>query len=845
MKTSIHVVIGLAIAWVIACGSSNSDSTGGSGSDAGDDGTTGSSSGSGSSSSSGGGTCGAPGQACCPGATCSMGNVCQGGGVGGPGTCAPCGTPGNACCDSNACGSGGCCDNGTCIASGSTCPGLTGTCSGGSCGKCGGAGQACCMVGMDGGSCTAGGVQCSGGTCTSAYDGSDGMVAGDVIEDDAPDASTGCDSNCATSSAFLDPTRTIDWTGTGFTIPSYTANCATQPTLTANSQSADAANATSIQNALASCDATHNVVNIPAGTYYFTSVTFGSQGHQVLRGAGPNLTTIIPTAGVGCAGGITNGLCLIDANDTSSGNPDVLPGGKQACSWTAGYAQGTTTITLSNCGGAPPTNGVVILDQANDISDTNGVFVCDTNIANCGIEGTTGGNNNGRSIAGVTHSQQQVTQITGVTSLGAGSYSVTVSPGVYFTNVRASQSPGAWWFDVVQNDGVENLTIDGSTMGSGHPTDFGNIGMYQCYECWVKNVRSENAGRYHVEPFMSFRDVIRDSYFYGALGGASQSYGIEFETASGVLVENNILQQTTAPIMVGAGTGNVIAYNLSLDNYYTGGSGQFAQSSYFSHNAGNEMSLYEGNDMFGIWGDDSWGSSAQDTIFRNQLLGWYSGKTESTLPVAVRSRVRAINVVGNVLGQPGYHNQYQAYATSTSGGVGGNTEATSIYSLGWVTQDGACSGGALNNSCDPSVLATLMRWGNYDTVTMGVKWDAAEASPGAVPYVNANFTSSYFASLPQTLPASLYYPSKPSWWPAAKAWPAIGPDVSSGNLGTCSGTYAGAQATASSQCSGGSWSSAWGAHATSIPAHDCYLNVMQGPPDGTGSVLSFDASACY
>jgi hypothetical protein len=696
--------------------------------------------------------------------------------------------------------------------------------------------------------CMPGGQGCDAGTDSSetsdarrsdANEGADGYEG-------APDGSNGCGSaNPQLWSTFLDPSRAIDWTSAGFTIPKYTTNCAIQPTLTAGDTSAAAANATAIQNALASCDATHNVVNIPAGTYYFTSVTFGAQGHQVLRGAGPSLTTIIPTGGTGCAGGLTNGLCLIASDDTYSGNPAVMPGGTQACSWTAGYAQGTTSLTLSDCGGQPPVNGVVILDQANDTSDTNGIYVCDTNIASCGLESTTGGNNNGRFISNVTHSQQQVTRITGVTSAGKGSYSVTISPGVYFTNVRASQSPGAWWFGVVQNDGVENLTIDGSTMSSGHPTDFGNIGMYQCDQCWVRNVRSENAGRNHVETYLSFQDVIRDNYFYGALGGGSQSYGIEFETASAVLVENNILQQTTAPIMVGAGTGNVIDYNLSIDNYYTGGSGQFPQSSYFSHNAGNEMSLFEGNDMFGIWGDDSWGSSAQDTIFRNQLIGWYTGKSDSTVPLILRGKVRAINVVGNVLGQPGYHDQYQANATSTSGGVGGDTEATSIYSFGWVTQDGTCTAGVLTNGCDPTVLPTLMRWGNYDTVTAGVKWDMAEASPAAVPYAAANFTPSYFTSAAHALPASLHYACEPSWWPATKEWPPIGPDVSTGNLGTCSGTYAGAQATAPSQCTAGTWSSAWGAHATSIPAHDCYLNVMNGPPDGTGSVLKFDASQCY
>ncbi len=239
-------------------------------------------------------------------------------------------------------------------------------------------------------------------------------------------------------STFLDSSRAINWSSAGFTIPSYSVNCKTQPSLTAGS-SAASANSTSIQNALNSCDSTHNVVSIPAGTFYFTSVTFGYQGHQVLRGAGPALTTLIPTTGVGCSGGLSAGLCMIDQNNVYGGSSLVMPSGSQQCLWTAGYSQGTTSITLSSCGGAPPVNSIVVLDQANDTSDNNGVYICDTNIVNCGVEGTTGGNNNGRFISGVTHSQQQLTKITAVS--GSGPYTVTISPGVYFTNVRSSQSP--------------------------------------------------------------------------------------------------------------------------------------------------------------------------------------------------------------------------------------------------------------------------------------------------------------------------------------------------------------------------------------------------------------------
>ena len=94
----------------------------------------------------------------------------------------------------------------------------------------------------------------------------------------------------------------------------------------------------------------------------------------------------------------------------------------------------------------------------------------------------------------------------------------------------------------------------------------------------------------------------------------------------------------------------------------------------------------------------------------------------------------------------------------------------------------------------------------------------------------------------------MLYAAKPAWWPAGNPWPVIGPDVTGGNIGTCSGGgYNGAQATSASQCTGGTLISAGlNGEAYSNPAMDCYLNVMGGPPDGTGSLLTnFDADVCY
>jgi hypothetical protein len=641
-------------------------------------------------------------------------------------------------------------------------------------------------------------------------------------------------------SPLLDPSRAIDWTSAGFTVPSYTTSCATQPSLKANDTSAAAANAAAIQNALASCDATHNVVNIPAGVYYATGINYGPQGRQVLRGAGPGSTSLVFTDGNVCTGGFTTGLCMVDSDNRYNGSVEVLPpGGTQQCLWTAGYAQGATTLTLSNCpGGPPPVNQLLIIDQANDLADNGGVLVCDNNVPGCAYESGNGGNNNGRFINGVTHSEQEITRVTDVTSLGGGSYAVSISPGVFFSNIRASQSPGAWWPGMVQNDGLENLTLDGAALNS-------TVGMDDCYQCWVQNVRFLHGGRNHIALFDSAQDVIRSNYFYGAQGSYSQSYCVEYDTASGVLVENNIFQQVTLPTMFGSATGNVVAYNFSILSTYTCGGScpTYVQQAYVAHNAGNNFNLFEGNDFLGIAADDAWGTSSQDTYFRNMLYGWQSGRSDNTIPVVLRDNNRAFNIVGNVLGQPGYHSGYQTYSSSGSTIVGG-PESLSSYSLGLAMQDGCAAGDVV--TCDPLVASTLMRWGNWDVASNATQWNAAEASPAAVPYVNANFNASHFSSLAHALPSSLYASAAPSWWSPGAAWPPVGPDVSSGNVGVCrGGTYDGAQATSASQCAGGTLAAAWASHVNANPALDCFLNVMHGAPDGTGSALSFDAALCY
>jgi hypothetical protein len=148
------------------------------------------------------------------------------------------------------------------------------------------------------------------------------------------------------------------------------------------------------------------------------------------------------------------------------------------------------------------------------------------------------------------------------------------------------------------------------------------------------------------------------------------------------------------------------------------------------------------------------------------------------------------------------------------------------------------------------VAQTILRWGNYDTINGSIQWNTSEVPSSPPGNVLSNPVPTGCTSS-GSCPASFYLPGRPSWWPSSIAFPAIGPDVTGGNVGQCTGNlntpgqYGGVAATSSSQCKGTSLASAWAGHVNAIPAMACFLSTLNGPPDGTGGMLAYDANACY
>ena len=159
-------------------------------------------------------------------------------------------------------------------------------------------------------------------------------------------------------------------------------------------------------------------------------------------------------------------------------------------------------------------------------------------------------------------------------------------------NFRSGQTPGAWWSTtVVSGVGIEDVQIDLTSAGS---VSNGVI-FLNAYNSWMRNVHSRWAGqRSHVWMYGSKNITVRDSYFYEGQAHASQSYGVETFTASDCLIENNIFQKVTAPVIFnGTGHGCVVGYNYMREMTY--GTPTWMIPSNDHHATGVGYILHEGN----------------------------------------------------------------------------------------------------------------------------------------------------------------------------------------------------------------------------------------------------------
>lgn len=672
-------------------------------------------------------------------------------------------------------------------------------------------------------------------------------------------------------SGVLSTSHGTDWTKAGVQggIPSAAwAQCGS--TIAAYTGTGQA-----ITDAIAACGV-NQYVHLGTGTFHLsTGITWTKAGvaksNTVLRGDGANATFLIFSSGASITCPLEASLICVSSVDGTYFSSNT------SYSWTAGYSQNSTTVTLASSVGISP-GVVLVLNQCD--TGFSGTTLCPTgssvdngNYFNaseaCVLNGgstacTTGASNSGPN-SGNGSARRFQTEFHTVVSCSpscntAGSTVVTMGEGLIHPNFNTSQSPQAWFFTPITNVGVENLSIDGSAT----TTAATGISSQSSLNYWIKGVRIVWANKDSVRWIQGVHFTLQDSYIFEAQFVDSHAWQM-IATGFG-LIQNNIVQQhRDAGLAESDDTGTVIAYNTVMGNCnYLSGSNSCQsdnlQASYRTHSNGDDFELYEGNVGTYYSSDSDHGTHLSQTFFRNFFTGWESCAFAGTNCGAFTNKDfltnayvaygyvgRYHNVVGNVFGTPGFHTNYQL-----SGGV---PDLHSVYGIA-----GPKSGAT--PPFDTLVLSTTLRWGNYDVVRATNSFCASghtgfvatcgsvsEVPSGIAVFPNAVPTQGDTVGGQSVMPSSFYLSSKPAWF-GSHTWPPIGPDVTSGDVGQCNGTlnvanrYNGLAVTASG--TGCTKVSGWNGQVFATPSFDCYLNTMGGKPDGNAAVaLPFDPAVCY
>lgn len=573
------------------------------------------------------------------------------------------------------------------------------------------------------------------------------------------------------------------WVAAGAgTIPARTTACSTLGTSGGTVATSQSVTASQINTAITGCASGQTVLLNP-GTYTLNAgLTIKS--NITLRGSGPNQTKLLFTGGA--VGANTPAYIFFDGPNAD---------GEPCCTdaegtWTAGYSQGTTSITLGAITkGTKPVVGTILnLDQIVDGTTAAAdrypdPFSCQT-VGVCTIEG-------GSAYSG--RGNREPFQMVRVTAISGGSCpcTVTITPAINMPNQwRSGQTPGMFWVTQsnTKNSGVEDLWIE-STTGD----DTSNIVFKNNSFNWMKNVKSvrnfggiTSSSLKNTLLYGASNITVRDSYFFNGTEPASQdAYGVDCFTSGNSLIENNIFQKMRVPIVGEQCEGLVNVYNYAIHMATNDGDGWDFAGVNDNHGNGANYWLVEGNDDTMSNFENTKGTAQFAMIVRNNFIGHDAANgVFQQATIFVYGYSRYANILGNVLGVVGWHDQYE-----TNPDVSDANCNKSIYALG-LGDNCAHGGTGAHPPDDPHATSTHLRWGNWDTVTStnetstndtaGIKWSSSEVPTGLTTYGNTVPSS-------QVVPISFLYSSTPSWWPSCVPFPPIGPDVTSGDIASRGG----------------------------------------------------------
>lgn len=668
----------------------------------------------------------------------------------------------------------------------------------------------------------------------------------------------------------LTPNRAFDWT-TYAGIPGFSTSGTLPSDSWTQSGSTIAACGTSgspvtptacgIISALNTANGLSEYVKLGAGDFWLTAgMCLQGYNNVELRGSGANSTKLHFAANTACQGG--NGSALIGFESADHTNPTPAP--SNICNVTSGYTQGSTTINIaSGCNQliAAGTTAVV-LDQCGtgytgptctgSAVDNAGYFVCDDKYAATPTGCSENGPDTGLARPERFQAEWHLVTSCSPTCGTSGASTLTLTEPIVHPNYVSGQTPQIYLIQLDTHVGVRDLLVDSSAISP--VAGASGVSFFNIAYPWVRNVAVLNIGSIGIYLTQTIHGDVTSNYIYNPDQGSTATDPSGLNHTGGFhLIANNICEQVrVCTIGNGPEMGSVIAYNYMI-NAFVGNNFMFGNLE-DCHSDGCDFNLYEGNIAYQAVQDQVHGTHLTQTWNRNLFTGWEScsngqcgtlpqSKTNTSAMDAL-SYNRYGNFISNVLGTTGITTTYQDLAGSSA----------FVNNTAWLIGSG--NGGVSPAIPGDSIVGTtVMRWGNYDVVNNAVLECTAASTPIAACTANerGNGAPTYaaLASPATTFPASFYYTSRPAWWSASIPFPAIGPDVTSGNVGKVAGTLnvaghqSGTAAIVGTSYAGDTTTTAWAGHANAIPAMNCALATMGILPDGTGSAATFDPVACF
>jgi len=670
-------------------------------------------------------------------------------------------------------------------------------------------------------------------------------------------------------SGVLAPSRAADWQDYAG-IPGYSSKGAlpsdnwTQSGSTISACGSNGSPVTAescgIADALAKANGKSKYVLLGPGTFYLSDgLCLHGYNNVEVRGsgtAGSNLTKLVFSGAATCQGGNGSALIGFQGADTTYPAANLAA----VCTATDGFSQGSSSLTIGSGCNQSITAGAtaVILDQCDtgysgspcsgSAKDNGNYFVCGDKYDPSGTGCSENGPDSGLARPERFQAEWHIVSSCNPSCGKGGASTLTLAEPILHPNYSSGQTPQVYLVQLSQYLGVRNMVIDGGATNS-----TSGISFYNTAYPWVKNVAILNPYSIGVYLTQDVHGDVESTYCYNAGQNSTASDPSCYNhTGAFHVIANNICQQVRV-CTIGNGTeiGSVIGYNFGVDAY-TGDSFMFGNLE-DCHSDGCDFNLYESNVMYQAVQDQVHGTHLSQTWHRNFFTGWESCSngqcgTDPSIFNSSAADVLSYNRYGNwtanVLGTPGIHTIYQDLAGPSA----------FVNNTIWLI--GSANGGVSPAIAgDPIVGATTMRWGNYDVANNAVLECTAAKTPisACTADERAEAAPVYqgLASPSTSFPPSYYYSSRPSWYSSSTPFPAIGPDVSNGNVGLVAGTLnasghqSGNAAIVGASYAGDTVNTAWAGHVNAIPAMNCYLSVMKGLPDGTGSALTFDASACY